>query len=357
MHRRQFLATVPALGLAGKTRAAPSAAEPLLVAGYAYDRVQAILNGSVGVPGKEVRFETSDIYALSQSAFGPEQRYDVTEIGLIPFMRQYINNGFRDYILLPVFISRTFRHRNIYVRTDAGIDAPEDLRGKRVGTPGYGYSAHTWIRGMLADEYGVQPRDMQWIETTESSDGALGTSDLNRHFLPGDFPLTKGPTGVDESELLVAGGCDALVTAIAPKAFLQGDPRVRQLFPNVKAAEHAYFQKTRVFPIMHAVAVRREIANANPDLMVDLFTMYSAAKQKTYAELDDTTALRVTLPWAVEEFQSTRALMGENYWSYGINANRKALNLAMRYVQEQGLTKTAIDPLEFFHPSTHGLSE
>ncbi len=355
MHRRQFLATVPALGFASATLAAPTSAEPLSVAGYAYDRVQAIMDGSARLPDREVKFETSHIYALSQSAFGPEQRYDVTEIGLIPFIRQYINNGFRDYTLLPVFISRTFRHRNIYVRADAGINTPEDLRGKRVGTPGYGYSAHTWIRGMLADEYGVHPQDMQWIETTESSDGAPGSPNLNRHFLPDDFPLTKGPAGVNESELLVSGGCDALITAITPEAFLQGDPRVRQLFPNVKAAEQAYYKKTGVFPIMHAIAVRRELVDANPDLIAQLFKMYSNAKQNTYTSLDDTTALRVTLPWAVEEFRSTRALMGENFWSYGIDANRKELDLAMRYANVQGLTKEIGNPPDLFHPLTHRL--
>lgn len=156
MHRRQFLTAAPARGLIGavgastQTGTAPS--NVLRVGGYDYDRVRPIMNGKVGIPGCQIRIEVSDIYALTESAFGPEQRYDVTEIGLIPFLRRYLTTGFRDYTLIPVFISRTFRHRNIFVRTDAGIETPGDLRGKRVGTPGYGFSAHTWIRGMLADE-------------------------------------------------------------------------------------------------------------------------------------------------------------------------------------------------------------
>ena len=141
-----------------------------------------------------------------------------TKTLLIPFIRKYINEDFRSYTLIPVFISRVFRHRNVFVHVDSGIEKPEDLRGKRVGTPGYGWSANTWIRGFLLDEYGVKADDFQWIETRESSDCAKLPQDLNRHYLPDDFPLVKGPKGVDESQLLLSGECDALITAITPKS-------------------------------------------------------------------------------------------------------------------------------------------
>lgn len=361
MQRRQFLATMPAFGMLNSTRVAQSHTSPvsnvLKIGGYNYDRVRAISDGTLRIPGRRIQFETSNIYDLSASAFGAEQRYDVTEIGLIPFLRHYANNGFRAYTLLPVFVSRTFRHRNIFVRSDSQIETPEDLRGKRIGTPSYGFSAHTWIRGMLADEYGIQPEEMQWIETTESSDGAQGSEALNRHFLPNDFPLIKGPPGVDESDLLVSGGCDALVTAITPRAFLEGDPRIRQLFPDVKTTEQEYFRKSGVFPIMHALAIRAELADAEPDLLVDLFNLYSAAKQMAFAALTETTALRVSLPWAVEEFEATRMLMGEDYWPYGIATSKNELLLAARYAYEQGLTKEPVDPLELFHPSVRGVRE
>ena len=162
------------------------------VAGYDYDRVRAIMDGRVGIENADVHFHVESIYQASRYAFGPEQKYRVTEIGLIPFIRKYINEDFRSYTLIPVFVSRVFRHRNVFVHADSGIRGPEDLRGKKVGTPGYGFSANTWIRGFLLDEYGVRAGDMQWIETTESSDGAKINTDLNRHYLPAAPRYSRG---------------------------------------------------------------------------------------------------------------------------------------------------------------------
>jgi 4,5-dihydroxyphthalate decarboxylase len=186
--------------------------------------------------------------------------------------------------------------------------------GRRVGTPSYGFSANTWIRGFLLDEYGVKADEMQWIETTESSDGAKLNPKLNRHFLADDFPLVQGPPGVDESELLLSGGCDALITAITPRAFLEGNPNVRRLFRDVRAAEHDYYRKTGLFPIMHAVAIRTDAIEAKPWLPQAVFEIYSKAKQKAYANLESTTSLKVTLPWVTQEYEDTRKLMGKNFW-------------------------------------------
>lgn len=130
------------------------------IAGYDYDRIRAILDGQVGLPGSRVTFDFQDIYKANQSAFGPKRTYEVTEIGLIPYVAKFINEDFRAYSLVPVFVSRLFRHRNLFVHADSGIEAPGDLRGKRVGTPGYGSSANTWIRGLLRDEYGVGHEEM-----------------------------------------------------------------------------------------------------------------------------------------------------------------------------------------------------
>jgi len=338
--RRDFMKTsvagaaVGALGvLCGRVgQAAETKKRRIKIAGYDYDRVRAIMDGQVGIEGVGVSFEVEDIYATSRYAFGPDRKYEVTEIGLLPFIRKYINDDFRAYTLIPVFISRVFRHRNIFVHVDSGIEKPEDLRGKRVGTPGYGFSANTWIRGFLLDEYGVKAGEMQWIETTESSDGAKLSQKLNRHFLPDDFPLVQGPPGVDESELLLSGGCDALITAITPRAFLKGNPKVKQLFPDVRAAEQDYYRKTRLFPIMHAVAIRTDMIKGNPWLPKAVFDMYSKAKQKAYTNLETTTSLKITLPWVTQEFEDTRSLMGKNFWPYGVEANRKELELVMRFI-------------------------
>jgi 4,5-dihydroxyphthalate decarboxylase len=363
MKRRELLklmstgALSPLLASGAAHAATPENSLSIKIAGYDYDRIRAIVDGQAGIEGADVSFQFEDIYTVNKYAFGSEKKYEVTEMGLIPFVTKYANEDFREYTLIPVFISRIFRHRNVFVHIDAGIEKPEDLRGKRVGTPGYGMSANTWIRGFLLDEYGVRADEMQWIETAESSDkGALNTG-MAKYFFPDDFPLVKGPPGVDESELLLSGKCDALITAITPRAFLEGNPKIRRLFPDVRAAEQEYFKKTRLFPIMHAIAMRTDFVEANPGLPKAVFEMYGKAKKHAYANLETTTSLRVTLPWATQELEDTRKLMGDNFWPYGIEANRKELELVMRYTHEQGLTERRLTVEELFHPSTLELNE
>ena len=372
--RRGFLKTTAAGAAVGTLAAMGSginvvtAAEKnrVKVAGYDYDRVRGIMDGQVGIDGADVSFHYEDIYAVNDYAFGSNPKYEVSELGLVPYVNKYINEGFRDYTLIPVFISRIFRQRNVFVHADSGIKTPQDLRGKRVGTPGYGMSANTWIRGFLLDEYGVAADDFEWIETTKSSDaGKLDDSAWDtfnndgsfKNFLPAGFPIKQGPPGVDESELLLSGGCDALITAITPKSFLKGNPKIKRLFPDVRAAEIAYFKKTGLFPIMHVVGIRTDAIKANPELPKEVFEMYSKAKQIAYANMETTTSLKVTLPWVTQEFEDTRKIMGKNFWPYGIEPNRKELELVMRYTHEQGLVKRRGNFEELFHPSTLKLKE
>ena len=197
-NRREILklsgaATLGVVASASGVASADSSEPKIKAAGYPYDRVQAIKDGLVGIDQADVSFYNENIYGLNAQVFGPQKTYEVTEIGLIPYVSRYINEDFREYVLIPVFISRTFRHRNIYVHTDSGIEKPEDLRGKRVGTPGYGMSASTWIRGMLLDEYGVKANELHWIETTKSSDAGKLNSGFAKYYFPDDFPLEKGP--------------------------------------------------------------------------------------------------------------------------------------------------------------------
>ena len=374
--RRRFLKTsaagavvgaVASLGAGMNVANAASAKPQIKVAGYDYDRVRGIMDGKVGIQGAEVSFHYEDIYAVNDLAFGPAPKYDVTEIGLIPYVNKFVNQDFRAYTLIPVFISRVFRHRNVFVHADSGIEKPEDLRGKRVGTPGYGMSANTWIRGFLLDEYGVAADDFEWIETTKSSDsGKLGGSgwsafdaegNNSRYYYPKDFPIKQGPPDVDESELLLSGQCDALITAITPQSFLDGNPKIKRLFPDVKAAEQSYYRKTGLFPIMHVVAIRTNAIKANPGLPKAVFDMYCEAKNIAYANMETTTSLKVTLPWVTQEFEETRKIMGTNFWPYGVEPNRKELELVMRYTYEQGLVKRLAEFEDMFDPSTLALLE
>jgi 4,5-dihydroxyphthalate decarboxylase len=367
--RRELLrsATTVAGGLSllGATGAAGgetvSKKPKIRVAGYDYDRVKGIMDGRAGIEGADVSFHYEDIYAVNDLAFGDARPYEVSELGLIPYVNKFINEDYRGYTLIPVFISRVFRHRNVFVRSDSDIKSPRDLVGKKVGTPGYGMSANTWIRGFLKDEYGVNADDMEWIETTKSSDAgeltgsgwsAFEDNGKSPYFLPEGFPLKPGPPGVDESELLLSGQCDALITAITPSAFIKGDTGIKRLFPDVKSTEQDYFRKTGLFPIMHVVGIRTDAIADAPWLPRAVYDMYYAAKEIAYKDLETTTSLKVSLPWVTQEFEDTRQLMGADYWPYGIKANSKELELVMRYTHEQGLVNRKGDFRELFHPST-----
>jgi 4,5-dihydroxyphthalate decarboxylase len=341
---------------ASETKPPKSGKLPIKIAGYDFDRVQGLKDGRVRVEGCETSFEVSNIYRMNANAMGGAQKWEVQEIGLHPYMLAYANDDFRDYVLIPVFPLRVFRHRSIYIRPDRGIKKPADLRGKMIGTSGYSQSSLTWIRGIVQHEYGVKPDEMQWVVTSKSSDTKDAVS-KNESILPEGVPIRQGPEGKDESELLVSGEVDALFHAAEPKAFLVGDPNCVRLFPDYRTVEREYFAKTGIFPIMHAVAIRKDVAEKNPWLPAAVFKAYSQAKQLTYDYLEKWAWVMVSLPWLPQEFQETRELMGKNYWSYGIPSNRKALEALFQYSHEQGLSKRLLRVEELFHPSTLELVE
>ncbi len=271
--RRDFIKTAAvAAGAAGALSACDSAATSrstaeskglrIQMAGYDFDRVAALIDGRVPIEGAEVSFEVSSVGEMNVHVFSGPQTREVTEIGLHPFMLAYANDGFRDYSLIPVFPLRTFRHKSVFVRTDRGIKGPQDLRGKKIATPGYSSSSLTWIRGTFKEEYGLEPRDVEWIVTSKASAG--GKASKQENILPKGVSISEGPEGKDESDLLVAGDVDALFHAAEPRAYMEGNPIVGRLFPDYRKAERAYFAKTGIFPIMHPVAIRNDVIENNP---------------------------------------------------------------------------------------------
>ncbi len=343
-------------GSPGIIRTSSKSGRPsITIAGYPFDRVKGLVNGKVKVEGCDTRFEPASIYKLNAVAMGGDQKWEVQEIGLHPFMLAYANNHFRDYTLIPVFPLRTFRHKSIFIRTDRGITTPEDLRGKTIATAGYSQSSLTWIRGILQHEYGIKPIDMKWIISIKSSD--KGTVSKNESALPEGVPIQFGPEGVDESEMLVEGKVDAVFSAKEPQAYIDGHPKIARLFSDYRQVERAYFTKTGIFPIMHAVAIRRDIAEKNPWLPEAVFQAYSQAKQQMYRALQDFGWAMISLPWIGKELEDTQEIMGKNFWPYGIEPNRKALEALFQYSYEQGLAKRKLTVEELFHPSTLKLIE
>ncbi|MFC1830966.1 ABC transporter substrate-binding protein [Thermodesulfobacteriota bacterium] len=363
--RRAFLTTAAATGLLSLTGNTISWASTnkstrlkLKIAGYDYDRVKALIDGDVEIENCAITFEVSSIGEMNTHIFNGPQTRAVTEIGLHPFMLAYDNDGFRDYTLIPVFPLRVFRHKSIYIRTDRGIETPEDLRGKKIATPGYSSSSLTWIRGIVQDEYGVTPKDVHWvISASDSTAKASGGPSKQENVIPNGLSVITGPAGKDESDLLESGEVDALFHAAEPRAYTEGHPKVARLFPDSRRTEQAYYSKTGIFPIMHAVAIKKAVLEKNPWLIEAVFNAYSQAKQSTYDYLNKSAWYKTTLPWVSQELAATRALMGKNFWTYGIDSNRKTLETFFRYSYEQGLCSRTLSIEELFHSSSLHLTE
>lgn len=368
--RREFLRntalTAGALSVAGAGIAADAregsgadtAGPPIKFAGYRYDRIEPLASGNVQIKGFDVKFETAAIGDMNTDVFGGTQSREVTEIGIHPYMLAWANEGFRDYSLLPIFPLRVFRHKSIFIRTDRGINSPEDLRGKTVATPGYSSSSLTWIRGMLEDEYGISPRDVRWVTSSkDSSAEAAGKASKQESMIPEGITITPGPAGKDESELLADGDVDALFHAAEPRCYVAGHPKVGRLFNDYRTIEQQYFKKTGIFPIMHAVAVRKTAMKKYPGLARAVFDAYSGAKKQMFDRLTKLGWAYESLPWVGQELAETRAVMGDNYYSYGIGPNRKTLEALFRYSHQQGLCSRELTIEELFEPGMLDMSE
>ncbi len=370
--RRNFIAaTSLAVGSAGilaacgrepgQDSSSPPGSSNLLslnAAGYRTKRVAALFDGRVAIEGCDTHFREMGVGDMNTDVFSGPQTLDLTEIGLHPFMLAYANDGFRAYTLLPIFPLRLFRHKSIFIRTDRGIEQPEDLVGKTIATPGYSSTSLTWIRGILQDGYGVAPSDVDWITASRDSSAALsGTASTQEQFLPEGISIRPGPEGQDESDLLESGVADALFHAAEPRAYIEGHPAVARLFADYRSTERAYFAKTGIFPIMHAVAVKRDLLQQNPWLAQAVFNAYSQVKQLAYEHMAKAGWYDDMLPWYGQEFEETRELMGSNFYSYGGEANRKALEALFRYSHQQGLSSRLLTAEELFDPSRLELVE
>jgi len=345
-------------GLASAQATVESRELHLSMAGYNYDRTRALIDGRTKIEGCDMRFQEMGIGDINTNVFSGPQTLDITEIGLHPFMLAYANDGFRDYSLLPIFPLRLFRHKSVFIRTDRGIKRPEDLRGKTIGTPGYSSTSLTWIRGIIQDEYGVKPEDIEWVVASwDSSAKDVGKVSKQENILPEGISICTGPEGKDESDLLESGEVDALFHAAEPRVYIEGHPKVSRLFSDYRSTERAYFEKTGIFPIMHAVAIKKNLAKQNPWLIKAVFETYSQSKQMAYDYMAKYAWFKDSLPWYGQELEETRSLMGDNYYSYGIEPNRKTLKALFRYSHQQGLCNRELTIEELFEPASTKLTE
>jgi 4,5-dihydroxyphthalate decarboxylase len=325
---------------------------PITIACGNYDRTRSIQDGRVKVEGCAVTYLPLYPEEIFHRVF-KFQEFDVSEISFSSFIRT-VAAGTSEYVGIPAFVSRIFRHSGIYIRTGAGIGRPEDLRGKRVGVPEYQITAVVWMRGMMQHEYGVLPTEIHWRNGGQEQPGRQERTPLKP--IPG---LDLKPLGPEQTlvGMLKAGELDALFTARAPSSFLAGEPHVARLFADTREAEKAYYRKTRMFPIMHLIGIRKSLAQQYPWLPVSVYKAFCEAKALAMTDLTDVNALMVTLPWLEAETKETMAVMGRDFWSYGVHENVREIEALTQYAHEQGLTdrKVAVD--ELFARSTMEISK
>jgi 4,5-dihydroxyphthalate decarboxylase len=259
-----------------------------------------------------------------------------------------VERGGFPYVAVPVFPSRMFRHSSIYVRSDSGIKQPSDLRGRLVGIPEYQMTVGLWARGLLSDVYNVRPNELKWRTGGLEMPGRKEKQALN---LPKGYDVQPIPADKTLSAMLAAGEIDALISAIRPSCWRIA-PNVVRLFPDYRQAEKEYFRQTGVFPIMHILGVRRDMAERHAWLPASVFKAFEESKAMCMTALEEFGTLAVTLPWLIPELEETKELMGENFWPYGIEENRKSLESLTRYVHEQGLTSRQVAVDELFTAGT-----
>lgn len=309
-----------------------------------YDRTEPLLDGRVSVAGAEVAFESPPLEELFARAFDGGE-FDIAELSFSNYL-YLTSEGRCDFVALPIFPSKMFRHSAIYVRTDRGIRGPRDLAGRLVGVREFSMTAGLVARGVLEDEYGVTASSIRWrYGRTETSDS---------------LPIVRvQPRGVEVesigpaqnlSDLLRDGEIDALVAYKPPSCFGTPAP-VRRLFPDHVAVERDYYARTGIFPIMHLVGIKRDLAARRPELCRAVCDAFEAAKRAALDALEGYGSLTVSLPWAAAHLADVRQLMGRDSWAYGIEPNRAAIAAVARYSASQGLASQVLGIEQLFAPA------
>ncbi|WP_242151275.1 ABC transporter substrate-binding protein [Sphingomonas sp. BAUL-RG-20F-R05-02] len=313
-----------------------------LSAGLAFsDRIEALLDGRVDVDGATLAISCRQPQALFRSVLR-DQTFDVCEFSLGSHIAA-VAAGNGAYVGLPIFVSRAFRHGNVYVRTDRGIASPQDLAGRRIGVIDFHQTAALWVRGILADGYGVERSSIEWIT------GGLSTPVLEDRAtldLPPSISVRRSTQTLND--LLEEGAIDGVISPTAPALFTRGDPRVARLWPDHRAAERAWFGDTGIFPIMHLLVLRRRCVETAPRLAKALFEAFDRARQLASSDLTDRDYPKIASPWLMADRTRTLAELGGDPWSYGVPANRAALEAILRYAEADGLTKHRLAPEALF---------
>ena len=312
-----------------------------------YDRTRALMDGSVQPDGIDLNYLDMPVEETFFRMLRHKE-FDVAEMSLSSYTVSMFNEA-RPFVAIPVFPSRFFRHSCIYVNAGAGIREAKDLIGKRVGNPEYQMTAPVWIRGILSDHYGVPVDSVTYVTGGEEQPGR---SEKIRLDLPPNIKVEQIGPDQTLAQMLLDGEIDALYTARMPSSFLKGGGRVKRLFEDYEQVERNYFRETKIFPIMHTVAIRRDVYEANRWVARSMMKALEASQRRTYEDLYETAALKVMLPWLTSHVEQVKREMGEDFWPYGFEKNEATLRTFLRYSFEQGLSKRLLEPRELFAPES-----
>ncbi|MDF5716933.1 MAG: hypothetical protein PUP93_24460 [Rhizonema sp. NSF051] len=316
-----------------------------------YDCTRALTDGTVKIDGVDASFESARIVSEIFERMIRQREFDVSELGLTYYLRTL---DFDDppFIALPVFPNRCFRHSAIFVNTSAKIEKPQDLAGKTVGEFAlYGHDAGVWPKGILSDEYGVEANQCRWI--IGGLDWPMAPIDFIPLPHPANIDVTLAPEGKELGEMLEAGEIDALISADVPKCVLNRAPQVARLFPDYKSVEREYYGRTGIFPIMHTVVVRKELLAQHPDLAQTIYRGFCDAKgvaMEQYRTGMIFNNMGVMIPWFSQLLDEDCRLLGDDWWPYGVEANRKTIDTFLRYHYEQGLSQRRLTCEDIFVP-------
>lgn len=317
----------------------------LTLACWEYDRNRAIIDGRIKPDGIDFDVQILRPRETFQRMLD-NQEFQVSELSLASYTALKAR-GQCPFVAIPVPLSKIFRHSCIYVRTGAGIDRPEDLKGKRVGTSQYSSTGLTFLRGMLQHDFGVRSQDMIWHM------GGMNTfreKPLIALDLPKDIHLEFLPEGDTLEAKFARGELDALLSLYIPDLFLKGDPSIKRMFPDFKAVEQDYYKRTHIHPIMHTIVLREDVYKQHPWAARAIYDAFCAARAEAVEGLYDTDALKLTLPWLLEHVEEAWRVFGKDYWPYGVEANRATWQAIGQYVHEQGLAPRAVSVEEMFPP-------
>jgi 4,5-dihydroxyphthalate decarboxylase len=312
-----------------------------------YDRNRALVDGRAQIDGCEPVYMLLSPEEMFFRAMR-SQDFDITELSFSSYLVKH-SRGDCPYIAVPVFLSRAFRHTSIYVRKDR-IRRPEDLRGKRIGIPEYQLTAIVWARSILQDDHGIAPEDVTWVRGGIDTPGRPEKIKLE---LPPGVKVESAPEGKTISQLLDEGEIDGFIAPRPPSGAALANPHVGWLFDDPTAVAKDYYRRTGIFPIMHVVGIRKELAEQHRWLPAAVLKAFGDSKARALELLADTSATKVTLPFVEEQLKAARETLGADFWSYGVGPNRRTLEAFTRHHHSQGLSSRQVPVDELFHPSTY----